>query len=95
MSACRDAPFSGIYFPVFAAMKKYHQHNEEQGRISHKSQGILLTKQSEMKAGASMSSSYAKALKLFLASTIAGVAASALTTPADVIKTRLQVRNMG
>ncbi|KAH8554760.1 mitochondrial carrier domain-containing protein [Umbelopsis sp. PMI_123] len=66
-SACllRDVPFSAIYFPVYAHLKKdvFHEGPEHKLTI-----GELLT------AGA-----------------IAGMPAAYFTTPADVIKTRLQV----
>lgn len=59
----RDIPFSAIYFPAYAHMKKYFA--DENGYVSP---GYLL-----------------------LAATIAGAPAASSTTPADVIKTRLQV----
>jgi len=69
-SACflRDIPFSGIYFPAYAASKHYL--GDEQERAGDRPLG---------------------ALKLLLAGMMAGVPAAFLTTPADVIKTRLQV----
>lgn len=59
----RDIPFSAIYFPLYAHMKKFTA-NES----GYNSLGTLL-----------------------LSATIAGAPAAALATPADVIKTRLQV----
>ena len=66
-SACllRDIPFSAIYFPTYAKMKRHF--SNEDGTPS--SAGHLL-----------------------LAGAIAGVPAAGLVTPADVIKTRLQVK---
>ena len=63
----RDIPFSGIYFPMYAAAKA-HFAEENPGEKNLKPQHLLF-------AGA-----------------LAGVPAAALTTPADVIKTRLQVK---
>ena len=66
MSACllRDIPFSAIYFPTYAHMKKF-------------------TADSKGKNGVA---------SLFISAFLAGVPAAGLLTPADVIKTRLQVR---
>lgn len=67
-SACllRDIPFSAIYFPAYAHLKKDTFHEGKDG----KKLGFA-----EMLASAA----------------IAGMPAAFLTTPADVIKTRLQV----
>lgn len=64
-SACflRDIPFSAIYFPLYAHMKKW----------TSNAQG------------------YNGVASLFFSGFIAGVPAAGLLTPADVIKTRLQV----
>lgn len=64
-SACllRDVPFSAIYFPAYAHMKK----------------------ETADDAGLNTPGS------LFVSAFTAGVPAAALVTPADVIKTRLQV----
>ena len=66
-SACllRDIPFSAIYFPSYAKMKRT----------------LANADGSQMSAG-----------NLLLAGAIAGIPAAALVTPADVIKTRLQVK---
>ncbi|BFZ58287.1 mitochondrial aspartate-glutamate transporter agc1 [Savitreella phatthalungensis] len=66
-SAClmRDIPFSAIYFPTYAHLKKDYF-----GESPTKKLGIL---------------------QLLTAGAIAGMPAAYLTTPADVIKTRLQV----
>ncbi|KAL3837138.1 hypothetical protein ACJMK2_022516 [Sinanodonta woodiana] len=60
----RDIPFSAIYFPAYANMKKLFA--DENGYNSPGS--------------------------LFVAATCAGAPAAAIPTPADVIKTRLQVQ---
>ena len=60
----RDIPFSAIYFPLYANLKKSFQ--DENGTNSMGS--------------------------LFVAGVLAGIPAPFLTTPADVIKTRLQVK---
>jgi len=60
----RDIPFSGIYFPTYAHLKKYFEN--ESGQTGPGG--------------------------LFAAAMIAGVPAAGLCTPADVIKTRLQVK---
>ena len=66
-SACllRDVPFSAIYFPTYAHLKK-----DFFGESPQKKLGVL---------------------QLLTAGAIAGMPAAYLTTPADVIKTRLQV----
>jgi solute carrier family 25 aspartate/glutamate transporter 12/13 len=65
----RDIPFSGMYFPCYAAAKEYFADVHGTG-----------------------DSSNLKPQHLLFAGAIAGVPAAALTTPADVIKTRLQVK---
>lgn len=74
-AACliRDIPFSAIYFPAYAALKRW----------------IVMLK-SENNGGLSRGVG-PDATTLLLAGTAAGVPAAFLTTPADVIKTRLQV----
>ncbi|ORZ02665.1 mitochondrial carrier domain-containing protein [Syncephalastrum racemosum] len=66
-SACllRDVPFSAIYFPAYAHLKRnvFHEGPEHKLTIS----------------------------ELLMAGAIAGMPAAYFTTPADVIKTRLQV----
>lgn len=64
-SACflRDIPFSAIYFPVYAALKR--RFSDEDGKNPPES--------------------------LLFAGTLAGALAASSVTPADVIKTRLQV----
>ncbi|KAG0248921.1 mitochondrial aspartate-glutamate transporter agc1 [Mortierella polycephala] len=66
-SACllRDIPFSAIYFPVYAHLKKDFFHEGPDHRLTI---GELL-----------------------IAGAVAGMPAAYFTTPADVIKTRLQV----
>ena len=66
-SACllRDVPFSAIYFPTYAHLKK-----DLFGEGQNKRLGVL---------------------QLLTAGAIAGMPAAYLTTPCDVIKTRLQV----
>ena len=59
----RDIPFSAIYFPAYAASKRWLCEDSEK----------------------------TTALNLLIAGAAAGVPAAFLTTPADVIKTRLQV----
>ncbi|GAA5890335.1 hypothetical protein JCM8208_002783 [Rhodotorula glutinis] len=61
----RDVPFSAIYFPAYAHLKKDIFHEGRDGKAL----------------------SYGEALS---AAAIAGMPAAYLTTPADVIKTRLQ-----
>ncbi|KAF7722920.1 mitochondrial aspartate-glutamate transporter agc1 [Apophysomyces ossiformis] len=67
VSACllRDVPFSAIYFPAYAHLKKdvFHEGPDHKLTIS----------------------------ELLMAGAIAGMPAAYFTTPADVIKTRLQV----
>jgi len=66
-SACllRDGPFSAIYFPTYAHLKKDFFGESPQKRL-----GVL---------------------QLLTAGAIAGMPAAYLTTPCDVVKTRLQV----
>ncbi|KAG0763778.1 hypothetical protein G6F60_009285 [Rhizopus arrhizus] len=67
VAACllRDVPFSAIYFPAYAHLKKdiFHEGPDHKLNIS----------------------------ELLMAGAIAGMPAAYFTTPADVIKTRLQV----
>jgi solute carrier family 25 aspartate/glutamate transporter 12/13 len=62
----RDAPFSAIYFPVYANLKKQLFKEGEQGKVL-------------------------SPVELLLSGALAGMPAAYLCTPADVIKTRLQV----
>ncbi|BGO96854.1 mitochondrial aspartate-glutamate transporter agc1 [Rhodotorula toruloides] len=62
---CRDVPFSAIYFPAYAHLKKDVFHEGRDGKVLP----------------------YGEALA---AAAAAGMPAAYLTTPADVIKTRLQ-----
>ena len=62
---CRDVPFSAIYFPTYAHLKK-----DLFGESPEKKLGVV---------------------QLLTAGAIAGMPAAYLTTPFDVIKTRLQV----
>jgi len=67
-SACflRDIPFSGMYFPCYAAAKEHFISTTNDGQL--------------------------KPHHLLLSGAMAGVPAAYLSTPADVIKTRLQVK---
>ncbi|PVU97971.1 hypothetical protein BB560_005715 [Smittium megazygosporum] len=67
VTACllRDIPFSMIYFPAYAAIKRDY-YNEGSRQL--------------------------KPYELLIAGSVAGIPAAYITTPADVIKTRLQVK---
>lgn len=76
-AACllRDVPFSAIYFPAYASFKET----------------LRERKIAQDAAEGNFDSDGVSAAHLLIAGAAAGVPAAFLTTPADVIKTRLQV----
>jgi solute carrier family 25 protein 38 len=79
----RDAPYSGLYFAAFTALK---------GALGLPSGGGSGGGSSIGGGGARSGSAWGLPLKTFSAGLCAGAFATALTHPADVLKTRLQLQ---
>lgn len=89
-AAClmRDIPFGAIFFPTYALCKDYltkmsHQNNTHIDITNNKTTGNDPI--------ASFFATTSSSTNILLAGTMAGIPASFLTTPFDVIKTRIQV----
>ncbi|KAL6058504.1 mitochondrial aspartate-glutamate transporter agc1, variant 2 [Balamuthia mandrillaris] len=82
-SACflRDIPFSGIYFPSYAWAKEIIRERKQRQLMS-----LQHPEEPQQQQQALLG-----LMDFFLCASFAGVLAASLTTPADVLKTRMQV----
>ncbi|KAL5045737.1 hypothetical protein BDW71DRAFT_74259 [Aspergillus fruticulosus] len=89
----RNLPFTGINFPIFEAVKGYlvERRHQLQGYTDH-SGGAW--KETETKEG-DQEPVYERAVLTGIAASISGSIASVITTPIDVVKTRMMLAASG
>lgn len=92
----RNLPFTGINFPIFEAIKGYlvERRHRQQGYIEHSGAGAGAGK----KVGTQKESQepvYERAVLTGIAASISGSIASVITTPIDVVKTRMMLAASG
>ncbi|KAL4741456.1 mitochondrial carrier domain-containing protein [Aspergillus similis] len=88
----RNLPFTGINFPIFEAIKGYlvERRHQQQGYIDHSGAGAGAGKEiGTRKRG--QEPVYERAVLTGIAASISGSIASVITTPIDVVKTRMML----
>ncbi|KAL4813701.1 mitochondrial carrier domain-containing protein [Aspergillus spinulosporus] len=91
----RNLPFTGINFPIFEAVKGYlvERRHRQQGYIDHSGAGAGAGK--EIGRRESQEPVYERAILTGIAASISGSIASVITTPIDVVKTRMMLAASG
>ncbi|EAA65862.1 hypothetical protein AN1269.2 [Aspergillus nidulans FGSC A4] len=92
----RNLPFTGINFPIFEAIKGYlvERRHRQQGYIEHSGAGAGAGKEIGTQKE-SQEPVYERAVLTGIAASISGSIASVITTPIDVVKTRMMLAASG
>ncbi|KAL4976752.1 mitochondrial carrier domain-containing protein [Aspergillus desertorum] len=92
----RNLPFTGINFPIFEAIKGYllERRHRQHGYTVHNSAGVGAWKEIGRGRGG-QEPVYERAVLTGIAASISGSIASVITTPIDVVKTRMMLAASG